>query len=73
VDTPYGDTLDYTAKLASGSALPAWLEVRCRHAHLLRHASQRRCGRHRRQVVTVKDKAGEEVSDSFTAHGAEHQ
>jgi hypothetical protein len=74
VDTPYGDTLDYTAKLASGSALPAWLEVRCRHAHASAARQPTAMWAPSTWSVTVKDKAGERsLSDTFTAHGAEHQ
>jgi hypothetical protein len=49
VDAPYGDTLTYTATLASGAALPSWLSFNAGNPHFQRHADQRRCRVHRRQ------------------------
>jgi hypothetical protein len=41
IDAPYGDTLTYTATLASGAALPSWLSFNTGNPHFQRHAGQR--------------------------------
>ena len=46
-DIDTGDTLGYSATLASGAALPSWLSFDASDAHLQRHAGQCRRRRHR--------------------------
>ena len=48
-DVDSGDTLTYTATAADGSALPAWLDLHRRDAHVQRHAGDRRSRHPRRQ------------------------